>query len=36
MWSRSGVARGFLDELYPRVESEFGADVGEVRLHCAR
>jgi hypothetical protein len=33
---RSGVAGGFLDELHPRVEAEFGVDVGEVGLHGAR
>jgi len=29
----SGVVCCFLDELYPRVQSKFGVDVGEVGLH---
>ena len=32
---RSGVAGGFLDELYAAGEAEFGVDVGEVGLHGA-
>src|SRR6516225_4212097 len=32
---RSVVAGGFLYELHPRGESEFGVDVGEVGLHGA-
>src|SRR5271165_5272546 len=33
---RSGVAGCFLDELYAGAQAEFGVDVGEVGLHCAR